>query len=168
LAFQNEITSRIAVALNVELFAAEATRSAEDPNARDYFFRGITAGWPPSRERYAEQIELFERVLALAPDSVWAQSVLAIALASRALDHMTDTPAADLVRAEELAERTSVASPRNPLAHYVRGQVLRAESRWQEAIPRIRGGDRVQPQFRARVTWACLLQANGRIHRRGR
>jgi hypothetical protein len=67
-----------------------------------------------------------KRALALAPGSVAAQNTLAIALASRTLDHMTDTPAADLARAKELAERPSVASPRNALAHYVRGTVLRA------------------------------------------
>ena len=60
---------------------------------------------------------------------------MAITLASRTLDQMTDTPTGDLARAQELAERVSVASPRNALAHYVRGTVLRAESRWQEAIP---------------------------------
>ena len=31
--------------------------------------------------------------------------------------------------------RRAYASPRNALAHFVRGTVLRAESRWQEAIP---------------------------------
>ena len=134
-ALQNEISRRIAVALNVELVAAEAARPTQNPNARDYFLRGVAAGWQPSRERYAEQIKLFERALALAPGSVATQSVLAIALASRTLDHMTDTPAADLARANELAERAAVASPRNRLAHYVRGQLLRAQSRWQEAIP---------------------------------
>jgi TolB-like protein/class 3 adenylate cyclase len=134
-ALQNQITGRIAVALNVELVFAEAARPTQNPNARDYFLRGIAAGWPPSRERYSEQIKLFERALALAPGSVATQSVLAIALASRTLDHMTDTPAADLARANELAERAAVASPRNRLAHYVRGQLLRAQSRWQEAIP---------------------------------
>jgi adenylate cyclase len=134
-ALQNEITRRIAVALNVELVAAEAARQTQDPDARDYLLRGIAAGWPPSRERYAEQIKLYERALALAPGTVGAQSGLAIALASRTLDHMTDTAAADMARAKELAERVSIASPRGALVHYVRGTVLRAESKWQEAIP---------------------------------
>jgi hypothetical protein len=49
--------------------------------------------------------------LALAPISVETQSALAIALATRTLDHMTDTPAADLARAKELAERTSSRRP---------------------------------------------------------
>jgi TolB-like protein/class 3 adenylate cyclase len=134
-ALQNEISRRIAVALNVELVAAEAARPTQDPDARDYLLRGIAAGWPPSRERYAEQIKMYERALALAPGTVGAQSALAIALASRTLDHMTDTAAADLARAKELAERVSIASPRGALVHYGRGTVLRAESKWQEAIP---------------------------------
>jgi len=118
-ALQNEISRRIAVALNVELVAAEAARPTQDPDARDYLLRG----------------KMYERALALAPGTVGAQSALAIALASRTLDHMTDTAAADLARAKELAERVSIASPRGALVHYGRGTVLRAESKWQEAIP---------------------------------
>ena len=41
---------------------------------------------PPSRDNYAEAISLFERALALDPQSVEAQSWLAIALAGRVLD----------------------------------------------------------------------------------
>jgi hypothetical protein len=37
---QNEITSRIANALGVELIAAEAARPTEHPNALDYILRG--------------------------------------------------------------------------------------------------------------------------------
>jgi TolB-like protein len=63
-ALQDEITSRIAVALNVELIAAEAARPTEYPEALDYIFRGRAAGWKPhSRHKYAEQISLFERAL---------------------------------------------------------------------------------------------------------
>jgi adenylate cyclase len=36
---QNEVTSRIAVALGYEVIAAEATRSTPDPDALDYIFR---------------------------------------------------------------------------------------------------------------------------------
>jgi TolB-like protein len=39
-ALQNEITRRIAVALNIELIAAEATRATEHPDALDYILRG--------------------------------------------------------------------------------------------------------------------------------
>ncbi len=42
-ALQNEITSRIAVALNLELLSAEAARPTANPGALDYFFRGRAA-----------------------------------------------------------------------------------------------------------------------------
>jgi tetratricopeptide (TPR) repeat protein len=48
---------------------------------------------------------------------------------------MTDMAAADILRAERLAGQALAASPRNPLAHYAKGQVLRAQGRPGEAIP---------------------------------
>jgi adenylate cyclase len=60
---------------------------------------------------------------------------LAIELTARVLDFMTDTAAADIGRAESLAERALAASPRSPLAHFAKGQVLRAQDRYDEAIP---------------------------------
>jgi adenylate cyclase len=40
LALQDEITSQIANALNIELIAAEAARPSEHPDALDYILRG--------------------------------------------------------------------------------------------------------------------------------
>src|SRR6516225_11546921 len=42
-ALQNEVTGRIAVALNIELIAAEAARTTNNPSALDYIFRGRAA-----------------------------------------------------------------------------------------------------------------------------
>jgi len=132
---QDEITNRIAVALDLELVGAEAARPIEHPDALDYILRGrATRLKPPSRENRAEQVLLFERALALDPDSVAAQSWLAIELSARALDFMTDTAAADIARAEGLAERALAAAPRSSVAHFAKGQVLRAQHRYGEAI----------------------------------
>ena len=60
---------------------------------------------------------------------------MAIELTARVLDFMTDTAAADAARAESLAERALAASPRSPLAHFAKGQVLRAQDQYDEAIP---------------------------------
>ena len=135
-ALQNEITSRIAVALDLELIGAEAARPTEHPDALDYILRGRAAfAKPPTRDNYAEAIGLFERALALDPQSVEAQSRLASALAGRVLDGMTDSAAADIARAEGLVGQALAASPRSPLAHFAKGQVLRAQRRCEEAIP---------------------------------
>jgi len=135
-ALQDEITSRIAVALDLELVDAEAARPNEHPDALDYILRGRAVKLkPPSRETRAQTVSLFEHALRLAPNSVSAQSWLATELAARALDFMTDSAAADIVRAESLAERALAASPRSSLARFAKGQVLRAQHRYREAIP---------------------------------
>ena len=45
------------------------------------------------------------------------------------------TAAADIARAEELVEQALATSPRSPLAHFAKGQMLRAQNRPEEAIP---------------------------------
>jgi adenylate cyclase len=134
-ALQDEITSRIAVALNIELIIAEAARGTEHPDALDYILRGRAAALkPPSRDKYAEAASLFERALALDPRSGEVQSYLASTLAGCVMDNMTDTATADLERAEGLSRQALVASPRSGSAHNARGQVLRAQRRFEEAI----------------------------------
>src|SRR6202011_1079106 len=100
-ALQDEITSRIAFALNLELIGAEATRPTDHPDALDCIFQGRAAlSKPLSRDHYAEAISLFERALTLDPRSAEAQSWLAHALAGRMHFQMSGSPAADLERAE--------------------------------------------------------------------
>jgi len=83
----------------------------------------------------AEAIALLERALALDPQSVEAQVRLSSALAGRVINNMTDAAAADLTRAEGLAEQALAAAPRYSFAHMAKGEVLRAQRRYAEAIP---------------------------------
>src|SRR5262249_13645483 len=87
-ALQDEVTSRIAVALALELVGVEAARPTAHPDALDYILRGRAA----APERYTERVRLFEHALALDPHSVDAQSWLAMALTGRRLDGMSATP----------------------------------------------------------------------------
>jgi adenylate cyclase len=155
-ALQDEITSRIAVALDLELIAAEAGRWAEPPDAMEYSLRGRVASWkPPTPEKYAEAIGFFERALTLSPESMEAKSLLAAALANRALDRMTDTVAADLARAEALVSQALSASPRNVTAHFARAEVLRVQRRHEEAIPEY------QTAIASNRNWADALAGLG-------
>ena len=132
---QNEITSQLANVLGLELIAAEAARPTEDPDALDYILRGravLLRPWTP--DTCKEAINLFERALALDPQSVEAQMRLAGALVRRVLHLMTDSAAADLARAEALLAQALAASPRSAYAHFVKGHVLRAQERWAEAV----------------------------------
>jgi TolB-like protein/class 3 adenylate cyclase/Tfp pilus assembly protein PilF len=133
---QDEITSRIAIALNLELVSAEAARPIEHSNALDYILRGRAAvSNPRSRATYAKGVSLFEYALALDQQSVAAQSWLAVALAGRVINQMTGTTGADIARAEGLVTQALAASPRSATVHFARGEVLRAQRRYDEAIP---------------------------------
>ena len=134
LVLQNEITNRIANALGVELISQEAARPIQRPDALDYILRGRAEfSKPPSRDNYEQAIRLFEHALALDPQSVEAKSWLAVVLSVRVLDGMTGSRSADVARANELVTQVLAASPRNPLIHVVRGTVLRAQNRFEEA-----------------------------------
>ena len=138
-ALQNEITSRISVALGSELVIAAAAQPTGQLDALDYIFRGRAAlSKPPTRDNYADAIGLFERALALDLQSVEAQSWLAIVLARRVLDNMNNSAtsaAADIARAEELVAQALAASPSSPRAHFAKGDLLCARSQFAEAIP---------------------------------
>src|SRR6516162_10499956 len=133
---QDEVTGRIAIALNLELVKLEAARRSENPDAFEYILRArATHNRDSTRERFAETISLCESALALDPASIQARALLAETLAGRVLDQLSDTPAADLERAGALISDVLAASPRDPVGHFVRGQVLRAQSRYEAAIP---------------------------------
>jgi adenylate cyclase len=133
---QNEITTRIAIALNLELTNREAARPTEHPDALDYILLGRAEYWKPnSREKFAETTSLFEKALALDPYSVEAASQLANMLAVRGGNRWTATPEADFRRAEELVGQALAASPRDWFAHYAKGALRRWQGRCDEAVP---------------------------------
>src|SRR6516165_9777899 len=135
-ALQDFVTSRIAVTLGPELVRVEIARPIQNPDALDYILRGRAAmGKPRSRENWALAASLLERALALDPQSIEAQSRLAVSLAGRVIDNMTGTATADILRAEALVERVLAASPQSYYAHFAKGHVLRAQGRFAEAIP---------------------------------
>jgi adenylate cyclase len=160
-ALQNEITSRIALALDLELISTEATRKIENLDTLDNILRGrATESKPPTRDNYADAIRWFERALALDPQSVEAQSLLADVLAGRVLDQMTDTAAADIARAEDLVGQALAASPRSPVAHYAKGNILRQARQCEEAIPEYETVielDRNEAGAYANLGWCKLL-----------
>ena len=61
----------------------------------------------------------------------------AMSFASRVLKGMADSAAADTARAAGLAAQALAASPRSQLAHFARGLALRAQRRFEDAIPEL-------------------------------
>ena len=134
-ALQDEVTSRIGNTLNRELIAAEAARPADHPDALDYILRAravFTKG--PAREHKDGAIGFYERALAIDPQSVEAQTWLAMILAARVREGQSDSPAADIERAEGLVTQALALAPRSARVHTVKGGLLQAKHRWDEAI----------------------------------
>ena len=73
--------------------------------------------------------------MTLDPQSVEAKTLLAGTLAGRVLDGMTRSAALDVKRAEHLVREVLAASPLSTGAHWAKGQLLRAQNKFDEAIP---------------------------------
>lgn len=160
-ALQNEITARIARALQSQLAIAEARRPTDHPDALDYILRGrAVLARPISKENSNEAVKLFEAALAADPQSADAATWLAATLAFRVTDDLSDSPDEDLHRAEKLVAQALAASPNSALAHYVKGQVLFAQSHCAEAIPEYEQAislDRSRAPAYARLGWCKFL-----------
>src|SRR5215472_19064290 len=115
---QDEVTGRIAIALDLELVKLEAARPSEKPDAFEYILRARAAyNRDSTRESLSEAISFCELALTLDPASIQARGLLARTLTARVLDQLTDTPAAELERAEALISDVLAVSPRDPVAH---------------------------------------------------
>ena len=160
-ALQNEITARVAYALQGQLFIAESRRPTNNPDAVDYILRGrAVLTNPVSRENYDKAEEYFGKALALDPRSVDAAAWLAVALTVRVTDELSDSPDVDLQRAEQLAGQVLAAAPNLGLAHYAKAQVLRAQSLCKEAIPEYETAIALDPSrvpAYAHVGWCKFL-----------
>jgi adenylate cyclase len=132
----NEITGRIANSLNATLIRAEANRPTEHPDARDYTLRGRAVGNAShSRNSYAEAIDLYERALALDPQSVEVKLRLVSTITNRMLDGMSNTTTADFARAEGLLGQALAVENNSQRAHSAKANLLRAQGRYADAIP---------------------------------
>jgi tetratricopeptide (TPR) repeat protein len=125
------------------------------------------AAWnnPPARDNYLRVISLLDHALALDPWSVDAQIWVEAVFAGRILNGMSDSTTADIERAEALAARVLSVSPRRPLVHLAKGQVLRAQNRYEEAIPEYGTVLAFNRKLAARDSLAWLVQVLDRVHR---
>jgi adenylate cyclase len=136
---QNEVTARIAGALNLELIRAESQRAErehpDNPDAADLTMRGLAAfNRPRSRQQVAEARMLFERALRINPQSPEALDGLARTLVYAVLNRFSDAPAAELARADEAVERVLSSAPDNAQAHVTKGNILQVRKQFEQSI----------------------------------
>ena len=136
---QDDVTARLARALDVQLTEAESRRAERDvtnnPDAVMLAMRGWAAlNRTYSRENLMEARGFFERALQIDPQSQRALTGLGRALSSLVLAHSSTDLNADTARANETADSILKVHPDDAQAHYVKGQVFRGQKRFNEAM----------------------------------
>ena len=139
LTMQDEIVTRLARALQVELTEAEASRVArahpENPDAEELALQceATYLRFGSLAERNAASLCPLRAGPEIDNRNVRALAVLALRLVVRVRNQQSVDPQADGVRADELTSRALAVNSNNYLAHYVRSWFL-APQRPEEAI----------------------------------
>jgi len=136
---QDDITSRLARTLDLELTAAESRRAQTErpnnPDAIDLTMRAWSVlNRPLSREQLTEALDLFERALRLDPQLPEALVGLSRTLATAVIYRWSTAPAEQLARADEAVTRVLSAFPNHAMAHFVKGEILRGLKAFEPAI----------------------------------
>jgi TolB-like protein/Tfp pilus assembly protein PilF len=161
---QDDIVTRLARALQIELAAVEAARiprthpansSAEDLALHS---EAIFLRYGPSREELGTAFDLCERALEIDPNNVRALSILAERYATRLTGMQSTDRDGDRRLAEEFASRALAADPNSYHAHHAKSRSLVAQKRAEEAIVEAERSIRLNPSFIP--TYLDFCQAN--------
>jgi TolB-like protein/cytochrome c-type biogenesis protein CcmH/NrfG len=164
LQMQDDIVTRLARALQIELATVEAARipwmHQSNPNAEDLALRGeaIFLRYGPSRVELGEAFDFCERALDIDPNNVRALSILAERYATRLTGMQSTSREADVRRADEFASRALAADPNSYHAHHAKARSLIAQKRAEEAIIEAERSLRLNPSFIP--TYLDFCQAN--------
>ena len=137
---QDAIVTRLARALDIQLTEVEATRlkrtPAANPTAEDLALRCV-AGVVQSRYFGKEAdaaYPLCEQALAIDPNNVRALQMLGVKFWMPAALGLSADPKGDLERANELESTALAIDPDWTWPHDVKGGILRAQGRTEEAV----------------------------------
>jgi len=149
---QNEMTSRLAGVLNIELVKDVSRRieqeTAINPDARDLVMRGWAWRYrPASKETRREALRAFERALELDPRSVDARIGIAHVLVLNLGDGMSASPEQDEEWADRLLREALDSDPTRQMAHAVRGQLRRLQNRVPEARIELEAAIALDPNY---------------------
>jgi tetratricopeptide (TPR) repeat protein len=138
LQMQDEIVTRIANTLGLEMFKAEAQKSAiaTNPDAQDLAMRCV---WVARNAgllgKEAEAgYRLCEQALDADPNNLLALNMLTAKFYMPVMLGQSTDPQADLKRAYELVSRALALDANYALSHHIKGQLLRAGRHFDDAI----------------------------------
>jgi TolB-like protein/cytochrome c-type biogenesis protein CcmH/NrfG len=161
---QDEIVTRLARALQIELTALESARippdTAEGHGAEDLALAGeaIYLRYGPSRRESEPGFQLCERALAIDPNNVRALGILAEKTTMRVTGMQSIDRDADIRRSEELVTRALAADPNSYHAHHAKARLLVAQKRAEEALIEAERSLRLNPGYIP--SYLVLCQAN--------
>ena len=140
LTMQDEIVTRLARKLEIEMGAIEAARVVRTPpgdqDAEDLALRcqaGVDNSTLGSGEQEAAN-QLCEHALQIDGHNVLALSIAARNYAIRPANGLSVDPQADIRQAEDLVARALAVEPDNYRAHYAKSRILSAQNRHEEAL----------------------------------
>ena len=149
LQMQDEIVVRIASTVRFELVKAEAKKSAiaTDPDVLDLLTRCVVSVLGKAGLFGKEAAAACERALDADPNNVTALPMSSIGYTMPILLGRSTDPGADLKRADELASRAIAVDANNSLGHVAKGNVLRVERRFDDAIAEFERALALDPNF---------------------
>jgi TolB-like protein len=160
---QDEIVSRLANMLSIQLVAFEARRAERllHPDATDLYFRGLACIHKgPTNEYLAQARGFFERALALDPDHIRALVGTAVVDFNIGATSFTDDRVARLAAAEATLIKALSQAPQAALAHMFVGVVYTLTNRAARGIAECERAialDRNMAEAHAIIGWAKLL-----------
>jgi TolB-like protein/class 3 adenylate cyclase len=160
---QNEITGRIARALDLELVDAESRRSLQErpnnPDAVDLAMRGWSIfNKPRARENNVEARKLFEQAVGLDARDVQATVGLAVVDVNDVINEWCDKPEAQLQEADRLVAAALAVDPRHAYAYFVKSSILSEEERPVEAVAAAETAVSLNPSLAPAYAWIGVLQ----------
>jgi|SRR5262245_141833 len=165
LQMQDDIVTRLARALQIELAAVEAarisrTQTGARQSAEDLALHGeaIYLRYGPSREESEAAFDLCDRALEIEPNNVRALGILAEKFIARVTGMQSTSREVDIRLAEQLASRALAADPNSYHAHHAKARTLVAQKRPHEAMIEAERSLRLNPSFIP--TYLVLCQAN--------
>jgi TolB-like protein len=164
LQMQDDIITRLARALQIELMRVESGRVTRETSSRssaeDLSLRGeaIFSRYGPSRAEAEDAFALCEQALEINGSDVRALSILSEKYATRVTGMQSSNRSADIALAEQYASRALALDPDSYHARHARARVLIAQKRAEEALIEAEHSLRLNPSFIP--TYLDLCQVN--------
>ena len=137
-ALQDDITERVAMALEVKLTEGEQARirrrHTDNPEAYEYFLRGLEIGRRFTKEDNAQARRLYEKAIALDPNYAHAWQEIGRLHYRDARFGWTDTPAQSLKLAEEFAHKTLAMDDSDAVAYATLSLVYMTRRQLEKAV----------------------------------